>query len=160
MAQFLYVTVSIKISINFIIIISHTRWALEQYPLMLDRPYASRVRKIQGRPWHGVIAKQIFAFLWIKLNSLLALMLLLVTDMPLERQTSVFFLPMKGTLYIMSALVVVYRERNLCGFSNKNASTAACSAVSSNAERFNFQAYLSGKGLVFEQTSNMIFALS
>lgn len=42
----------------------------------------------------------------------------------------------------------------------QNALTAVFSAVSSNAECFNFEVYLSGKGLVFEQTSNMIFALS
>lgn len=40
----------------------------------------------------------------------------------------------------------------------ENISTAVCSAVSSNTECFKFEVYLSGKGLVFEQTSNNIFA--
>lgn len=40
----------------------------------------------------------------------------------------------------------------------ENISTAVCSAVSSNIECFKFEVYLSGKGLVFEQTSNNIFA--
>jgi len=58
-----------------------------------------------------------------------------------------------------NTLVVVYR-RKISRLSQENASTAFCSVVSSNAEGFKFEVYLSSKELVFEQTSNMIFALS
>jgi len=122
MAQFFYVTVPIKISINIIIIIdvgfSRRRWALEQYSLMLDR-LLPESRKTPGPPLARSNSKtDIWAFV-NKVEFSPLMVLLLVTDMPRERQTSVIFLPMKETLNIMSTLVVVYRRRNLCGFSNK-----------------------------------------
>lgn len=42
-----------------------------------------------------------------------------------------------------------------------NVSMAVCSAISFNTELLKFEVYLSGKGLVFEQTCtpNKIFAL-
>ena len=156
-AQFLYVIVAIQISINMTIINNFK--ALEQYSLMLDR-LLPEARKTPG-PYlqlnnsktdnRGVVNK-------VEFSSLMVLLLVRYTSWKVKLCD---FSTYEGNSKYNVNLGHHVEETESVRLFQGNVSMAVCSAISFNTETLKFEVYLSGKGLVFEQTCtpNKIFAL-